>query len=157
MSTSTTVTSEGATTTTKSENFLEKLGHDIKVGAEDVGKDVVQVIEFPDKLTKVISTVMTDYPALKAEVAQLVTLGKAALADGVVAVAAKGLVWTDDVKTVEDVQAFASYFTGTFLPAFESAFNTINAEAAPTPAPTPSPAKQSAIAYALAAQQAAKK
>lgn len=124
-----------STTTTpatpvKSENVFEKIGHGVETVGKDIGHVIVEAVEFPAKATKVVSTITTDYPQLKTELLQLVTMGNTVLADGVLASAAKGLNWAEDVATVKDVLQLAEFFKNTFVPAVVAAYNTINSDVA---------------------------
>jgi hypothetical protein len=110
-----------------SDNVFQDIGHDVKVAAEDVAHVVVEVVEFPDKLAKVLSTGKNEYPKIKADLSALVTEGKTVFEDGIAAAAAKGLNWQEDLATVGQIEAFAANFK-TFVADVEATYNEINAD-----------------------------
>lgn len=109
------------------ENIFEEVGHDVKVAAEDVAHVVVEVVEFPDKLAKVLATGKKDYPKIKADLAALVSEGKTVFEDGIAAAGAKGLNWQEDLALVGQVETFASNFK-TFVVDVETAYTEINTD-----------------------------
>lgn len=115
------------------DNIFEEAGHGIEAVAKDIAHVVVEAVEFPAKATKVITTLMKDYPELRAELQTLVIDGQKALVDGVAAVGAKGLNWAEDVAVVGDVTAFARYFKDVFVPAVEKAYGELNTDVVDTP------------------------
>lgn len=110
------------------EDVFEEIDHGIKEVAEDVGHVVVESVEFPAKATKVIDTAVKDIPAFKAELTTLITDAKTVFVDGMDAVSAKGLNWTEDTAVIASIVAFAVYFKTTFIPALEAAYTEVNAD-----------------------------
>jgi hypothetical protein len=117
-------------------NVFETIGHDIKVGAEDVGKEVekgvefaiVHPIEFCVKAEAVIASAIKDQPEVKAAVLNLVKQANGVIDDVATDVADKGINLAADAKTLTDAEAFFTYFKSTFIPSMESVYAEIEAD-----------------------------
>jgi hypothetical protein len=103
---------------------------------------VLHVIEAPfediGKIAAILKTGVAEQPEVKAALVQLVNLGEKAFGDGATAVSAKGLNIFADQATLGDIQAFGTYFTGTFVPLVKKVYGEVAADlnqpAAPAPA-----------------------
>jgi hypothetical protein len=97
-----------------------------------VGKDALHIVEFPfvrsQEFVKLLGDAMTQTPAVKAAVIELVKAGESIIGDSTADIATKGLDLVSDIKTVADVQAFFKIFAGTFLPVVESAYRELKAD-----------------------------
>jgi hypothetical protein len=111
-------------------NVFETIGHDVKVGAEDVGKGVekavefaiVHPIEFCVKAEAVIASAVKDSPEVKTAVLGLVKQATGVIGDVATATAEKGINLADDAKALADAEAFFNYFKSTFIPLVESLY-----------------------------------
>jgi hypothetical protein len=86
-------------------NFIDKIAHDIAIPFEWIGK-----------AEKVLEQAIESEPALKSAVVELVQRVEVLIGDGTVDVAAKGLVPSDDLKTLADLEAFGAWFKASFVP-----------------------------------------
>jgi hypothetical protein len=109
-------------------NVFDKIGHGIKVGAEDVAKGVVDVVEWTPKAIAVLATAIKDRPEVKSAVLALVKQATAVIADVGVDVAGKGINLAADTKTLADAEAFFVYFRGTFIPLIEQVYTQVAAD-----------------------------
>ena len=117
-------------------NVFETIGHDIKVGAEDVGKGVekgvefaiVHPIEFCVKAEAVIASAVKDSPEVKTAVLGLVKQATGVIGDVATATAEKGINLADDAKALADAEAFFNYFKSTFIPLVESLYAEVKAD-----------------------------
>jgi hypothetical protein len=129
-------------------NVFETIGHDVKVGAEDVGKGIEKGVEYAfvhpveacEKAVQVFETLIKDSPAAKAAVQGLIKAGAKAESDAATAVADKGLNIAVDVAAVTDGETFFSYFKSTFLPAMASVYKDLKTDVEST-TPDPAPAQ----------------
>ena len=110
-------------------NPLEEIGHDVEVAAKDVAHVIVESVEFPAKLSKVLDTAKTEYPKIRADLKSLDQQGKSIFVDGVAAAGAKGLNWVEDVQIVTDITKFAEQFKS-FAADVDAAYAEINADVA---------------------------
>lgn len=108
--------------------WAEKGEANMGIGAEleKVGEDVLHVIEWPFKnaveVSEFIADTIKDEPAVKQAIGELITQAKPVLSDLGDDVAEKGLNLPEDVQTLQDLQAFGSYFKNTFLPVIVAAY-----------------------------------
>lgn len=117
-------------------NVFETIGHDIKVGAEDVGKGVkegvefaiVHPIEFCVKAEAVLASAVKDSPEVKTAILDLVKQATGVISDVAVDIADKGINLTADTKTLTDAEAFFTYFKSTFIPLVESLYAEVKAD-----------------------------
>lgn len=118
-----------------SENVFEKIGHGIKVGAEDVVHGVEDVVAFLPKAAKVLGTAIKDDPQVKAQVLELVKQAEAVIADTALAASEKGINLTQDAKALGDAEAFFTWFKSSFIPFVERVYGELKADVtAPTTA-----------------------
>jgi hypothetical protein len=118
------------------ENVFETIGHDIKVGVEDVGKGVeegveyaiIHPIEFCVKAEKVLASAIKDRGEVKAAVLDLVKQASGVIDDVAIDVADKGFNLREDAKTLSDAEAFFAYFRSTFIPLVEKLYAEIKAD-----------------------------
>lgn len=89
---------------------------------EDVGKAIAYPFVHTAQFTELAVDAFKDYPAVKAAVLGLVKAGEVVVADVATDISAKGLNLPEDQKTLTDIKAYKDYFTGTFVPAVESAY-----------------------------------
>ncbi len=80
-------------------DVLKEIGEKIEDVAKDVAHVVVETVEFPVKAEKVLSTLSSDQPQLKAALAQLVADGEAVSADVLQVVSADGTNISVDLAT----------------------------------------------------------
>lgn len=104
-------------------NAITTVGHDIKVGIEDVFKSVPKVIS-------VLSTAQKDAPAVKNAVLGLVSQFTAPTTAGSAAVASDGTNVIADVATLSAGEAFIEYFERTFLPEVEAVYKEVKQDIA---------------------------
>lgn len=117
-------------------NVFKTIGHDVKVGAEDVGKGVekaveyaiVHPIEFCVKAEAVIASAIKDSPEVKTAVLDLVKQANGVIGDVATDIADKGINLSANAKTLTDAEAFFTYFKSTFIPLVESLYAEIKAE-----------------------------
>jgi hypothetical protein len=117
-------------------NVFETIGHDVKVGAEDVAKGVekgveygiVHPIEFLIKAEKVLASAIKDQPEIKDAVLALVKQASGVIGDVSTDVAEKGLNLQDDAKTLADAEAFFTYFKDKFIPLVEMVYAEVKAD-----------------------------
>ena len=117
-------------------NVFETIGHDVKVGAEDVGKGVkagvefaiIHPIEFCIKAEVVLATAIKDQPELKAAVLSLVSQATNVIGDVSSAVADKGLNLKEDTDTLAAAEAFFLYFKSAFIPLMEKVYGEVKAD-----------------------------
>jgi hypothetical protein len=117
-------------------NPLETLGHDIKVGAVDIGKDVakgvdvaiVQPIEFVVKAEKVISTAVKDQPIVRDAVMALVKQATTVIDDFKTDVSDGLINLSADEQTLKDAEAFFNWFKSTFIPTIEKVYGDVSAD-----------------------------
>jgi fibrillarin-like rRNA methylase len=87
---------------------------------DTIGKDILHGVEFPFEYTakaiKVLDSAIKDQPAIKAAVIDLIKQAETVIGDSAKDVAEKGLVLTDDAKTLADAEAFFQYFRDQFCP-----------------------------------------
>ena len=108
---------------------------------EIIGEDILHAVEYPfvhtAQFVALLGEALTETPAVKNAVIQLVNLGEVVVNDSVADIGTSGLNFVSDEKTVVDVNAFFAYYQSTFLPAVEAAYADIKAAeqaAAPEPA-----------------------
>jgi len=119
-------------------NVFDTIGHDIKVGAEDVGKGVEEVVEyaivhpveFVVKAEKVLTSAIKDQPEVKDAVLGLVKQATGVIGDVATDAADKGINLEADAKTLTDAEAFFTYFKSTFIPLVESLYAEVEADVA---------------------------
>jgi hypothetical protein len=117
-------------------NVFQTIGHDVKVGAEDVGKGVVKGVEFAvihpiefcAKAEAVLASAIKDSPEVKASILNLVKQAAGVIADVATDVADKGIDLQADTKTLTDAEAFFSYFKSTFIPLVEQVYADVKAD-----------------------------
>jgi len=87
---------------------------------ETIGKDILHGVEFPfvytAKAIKVLNSAIKDQPEIKAAVIDLIKQAETVIGDTAKDVSEKGLVLTDDTKTLADAEAFFQYFRDQFCP-----------------------------------------
>ena len=118
-------------------NPLEAIGHDIKVGAVDVGKGVakgvdvaiVQPIEFAVKAEQVIATAVKDQPIVRDAVVALVKQATTVIDDFKTDVSDGLIDLKADEQTLKDAEAFFNWFKSSFVPAIEQVYGDIASEA----------------------------
>ena len=121
-------------------NEFTDIGHDIKVGAEDVGKGVetavqfaiVHPIEFLAKSEVVFADVIKDSPTVKTAVLTLIKQATTVIGDTATDVADKGLNLNSDEQTLADAEAFFTYFKNSFIPLIETVYKAISADTVAT-------------------------
>ena len=100
------------------ESFGEKLAH--------VGEDVLKVVEFPitfaAKAEKVLASVNTLDPQLKATIAACLTKAEAIATASTAVAAGDGINFAADASDVADVGAFFTFVKSTLVPQLEAAF-----------------------------------
>jgi hypothetical protein len=117
-------------------NPLETLGHDIKVGAVDVGKDVakgvdvaiIQPIEFVVKAEKVISTAVKDQPIVRDAVVALVKQATTVIDDFKTDVSDGLIDLRADEQTLKDAEAFFNWFKSSFIPTMEQVYGDLSTD-----------------------------
>lgn len=118
-------------------NPLETLGHDIKVGAVDVGKDVakgvdvaiVQPIEFVVKAEKVIATAVKDQPIVRDAMVALVKQATTVIDDFKTDVSDGLINLSADEQTLKDAEAFFNWFKSSFIPTMEQVYGDLSSDA----------------------------
>lgn len=126
-------------------NVIETMGHDVKVGAEDVAKGVEKGVEYAiihpieacEKAVEVFETIIKDSPAAKTAVQGLIQAGAKAEGDIATAIADKGLDIPVDIAAVTDAESFFGYFKNTFLPEILDVYKDLQSDvsgSAPAPA-----------------------
>ena len=87
---------------------------------ETIGNDILHGVEFPfvytAKAIKVLDSAIKNQPAIKAAVIDLIKQAETVICDSARDVSEKGLVLTDDAKTLADAEAFFVYFRDQFCP-----------------------------------------
>ncbi len=100
---------------------------------EKIAKDTLHVIEWPfvnvTKFVTLLDQAIKDAPAVKAAIVGLVAAAERAISDTTTAVEGKGVNVPADILAVTDAETFFSYFKHTFLPAVESAYQSLAADA----------------------------
>ena len=117
-------------------NPLETLGHDIKVGAVDIGKDVakgvdvavVKPIEFVVKAEKVIETAVKDQPIVRDAVVALVKQATTVIDDFKTDVSDGLINLSADEQTLKDAEAFFNWFKSTFIPTIEKVYGDVSTD-----------------------------
>jgi len=110
---------------------VEDVGHDIKIGAEDVGKAVVWLPAHLVQAEKVIASVIKDSPVVKADVLTLIS--KTVSLESLVAndIAAKGLNLQSDMATIQAIEDLVSYVRGQFFTDISTAYKDLKADVTP--------------------------
>jgi hypothetical protein len=90
-------------------NVFGTIGHDIKVGAEDVAHAAIEVVEFLPKAASVIASAIKDEPTVKQAVLDLVKNAGAVLTSGTVAVTDKGVDLVADAAVLAAAEQFFAY------------------------------------------------
>ena len=100
---------------------------------EKIAKDVAHAIEWPFantvKFVTILNEAIKDEPPVKTAIVGLVAAAERAASDASVAVAGKGVNIPADILAVTDAETFFTYFHITFLPAIESAYKSLAADA----------------------------
>lgn len=117
-------------------NPIEDLGHDIKVGATDVGKGVVQAvnvavvqpIQFAVKAEKVIATAVKDQPVVRDAIVTLVKQASTVIDDFKTDVGDGLFNLRADEQTIKDAEAFFNWFKSTFVPSMEQVYGDLSAD-----------------------------
>jgi hypothetical protein len=104
--------------------------------AEDIGKGVAYPFVHTAQFVKVLGDALTETPAVKTAVVQIVQAGEKIVADAGVDAVSKGLDLTSDLATVADVQSFFQLFATKFLPVVQAAYKELAADAKTAPAAT---------------------
>ena len=115
-------------------NPLETIGHDIKVGAVDVGKGVakgvdvaiVQPIEFVVKAERVISAAIKDQPIVHDAVLSLVKQATTVIDDFKTDIGDAFIDLKADEQTLTDAQAFFNWFRSSFIPTLEQVYGDLS-------------------------------
>lgn len=106
---------------------------------EDVGKDIVKVIEDPFKFVvkaeKVLQTAITDQPELKTVLTTMVQKAEEVGASAVLAGSSKGLNLAEDATALQQAQAFFEYFKASVVPVIEKVFAQVKADVTSPVAP----------------------
>lgn len=99
---------------------------------ETIGKDILHGIEFPflytAKAIKVLDSAIKNQPAIKAAVVDLIKQAETVISDVAKDAAEKGLVLTDDAKTLADAEAFFVYFRDEFCPLVAKVYTEVAAD-----------------------------
>jgi hypothetical protein len=109
-------------------NIMTDIGHDVKVAAVDTAHVAEKIVGAIPKAIAVLTTALKDEPAVKAAVVALVQAGSKVIADGAIAVAAKGVNLPEDIATVVDAESFVQYFAHTFVPAVSACIKEVEAD-----------------------------
>ena len=112
----------------KFEQALGTVGHDIKVGAEDVGKAVVWLPSRLNQAEKVIASVIKDSPVVKQDVITLIAKSTAVEAMIASDIATKGLNLPADLATVEAIKDLVAFLRGQFFTDMTTAYGEISAD-----------------------------
>lgn len=99
---------------------------------ETIGKDILHGIEFPfvytAKAIKVLDSAIKNQPAIKSAVVDLIKQAETVISDVAKDAAEKGLVLTDDAKTLADAEAFFVYFRDEFCPLVAKVYTEVAAD-----------------------------
>lgn len=101
----------------------------LKTVVEKIVADVEYPFVHAPKFVTLIDEAVKGEPAIKAAVINLVKAAELAIADGAIAVAAKGIDLPADLAEVHDIESFFTYFKGTFLPLIEAEYKELSATA----------------------------
>ena len=113
-------------------NVITNIGHDVKVGVEDIAKGVEATVLFLPKAARVLDSAIKDQPAVKAAVLELIKQGTTVIGDTATAGAAKGMNLASDAKALADAEQFFQYFRDSFVPLIERIYDEVKADVVPT-------------------------
>ena len=106
-------------------NPLSTIGHGIEVAA----KDIVKVVDFLPHVVSLLNTAIKNEPQVKTLIQTLITEAGTVISTGGTAVASEGTNLLADAATLAAAEAFFTYFKNIFLPAAESLYKDLAADA----------------------------
>jgi|GEM_PF-2777984 hypothetical protein len=96
--------------------------HDIEIVGKDIGKVVKKPFIDVDHLAHVLKVMLTDAPAIKSELIQLITYSTALSVSIAEDITTSGLNATDDLKTLQQIMTLTNYLKQSVIPTLEKAF-----------------------------------
>ena len=108
--------------------MTNKFEHDVATVAKDIGKVVAFPFTKTTEFVELLDTVVKETPEFKAAILQLVKLADVIIADGAKDIAEHGLALPDDLQTLTDIEAFATYFQSTFVPVAEKVYKELKTD-----------------------------
>lgn len=104
------------------------MSNEIKKIAEDVLHGIEYPFKHTAKIIELLNTALKDSPVVKSEVLAMIKQAEAVIADTGTDFASKGLDLTSDLKTLQDIKVFWTYFAGTFVPNMAAIYSEVEAD-----------------------------